>query len=122
LFISPPTLSQLAAISVFDCFNELDANVARYAENRNILMQELPKAGLEELAPSDGAFYVYADVARFTNDSNAFCKKILAETGVAITPGLDFDAVRGSQFVRLSFAGATADISEAARRLGKFLK
>ena len=122
LFISPPTLSQLAAISVFDCFDELDANVARYAENRNILMQELPKAGLEELAPSDGAFYVYADVARFTNDSKAFCKKILAETGVAITPGLDFDAVRGSQFVRLSFAGATADISEAARRLGKFLK
>jgi aspartate/methionine/tyrosine aminotransferase len=121
IFISPPTLSQLATISVFDCFDELDANVTRYAENRSILLQELPKAGLDQLAPSDGAFYVYADVTRFTNDSQVFCKKVLAETGVAITPGIDFDTERGSQFVRFSFAGATADMAEAARRLGNFL-
>ncbi len=121
-FISPPTLSQLAAISVFDCFDELDANVARYAENRAILLTELPKAGLDQLAPSDGAFYVYADVTRFTNDSEAFCKKVLAETGVAITPGIDFDTERGSCYVRFSFAGATADMAEAANRLGKFLE
>ncbi|MFP6712780.1 MAG: pyridoxal phosphate-dependent aminotransferase [Rhodospirillales bacterium] len=121
LFISPPTLSQLATISVFDCFDELDKNVARYAENRALLLEKLPKAGLDKLAPSDGAFYVYADVTRFTNDSQAFCKKILSETGVAITPGIDFDTERGSQFVRFSFAGATADMAEAANRLGSFL-
>jgi len=121
IFISPPTLSQLAAISVFDCFEELDANVARYAENRALLLQELPKAGLDQLAPSDGAFYVYADVTRFTNDSQEFCQKVLAETGVAITPGVDFDTERGSQFVRFSYAGATADMAAAADRLGEFL-
>ncbi len=121
LFISPPTLSQLATISVFDCFDELDANVARYAENRALLLEELPKAGLDQLAPSDGAFYIYADVTRFTNDSQAFCQKVLAETGVAITPGVDFDTERGSQFVRFSYAGATADMAAAADRLGEFL-
>ncbi|MBT3989016.1 MAG: pyridoxal phosphate-dependent aminotransferase [Rhodospirillaceae bacterium] len=121
LFISPPTLSQLATISVFDCFDELDANVARYAENRALLLNELPKAGLDRLAPSDGAFYVYADVTRYTNDSQVFCKKVLAETGVAITPGIDFDTERGSQYVRFSFAGATEDMVEAANRLGEFL-
>jgi aspartate/methionine/tyrosine aminotransferase len=121
IFISPPTLSQLATISVFDCFDELDANVTRYAENRSILLKELPKAGIDQLAPSDGAFYIYADVTRFTNDSQVFCKKVLAETGVAITPGIDFDIGRGSQFVRFSFAGATTDMAEAARRLGNFL-
>jgi|TARA_B100000315_G_scaffold260681_1_gene324024 aspartate/methionine/tyrosine aminotransferase len=121
LFISPPTLSQLATISVFDCFEELDANVARYAENRALLLKELPKAGLDQLAPSDGAFYVYADVTRFTNDSQVFCQKVLAETGVAITPGIDFDTERGSQFVRLSFAGSTADMAAAADRLGDYL-
>jgi len=121
IFISPPTLSQLATISVFDCFEELDANVARYAENRALLLQALPKAGLDQLAPSDGAFYVYADVTRFTNDSQVFCQKVLAETGVAITPGVDFDTERGSQFVRFSYAGATADMAAAADRLGEFL-
>lgn len=122
IFISPPTLSQLATVSVFDCLDELDANVARYAENRAVLLTELPKAGLDKLAPSDGAFYVYADVTRFTNDSQVFCKKVLAETGVAISPGIDFDTERGSQYVRFSFAGATADMAEAASRLGNFLK
>ena len=121
LYISPPTLSQLATISVFECFKELDANVARYAENRALLLKELPKAGLDQLAPSDGAFYVYADVTRFTNDSQAFCQKVLAETGVAITPGIDFDTERGSQFVRFSFSGATADMAAATERLGDYL-
>ena len=121
LYISPPTLSQLATISVFECFEELDANVVRYTENRALLLKELPKAGLDQLAPSDGAFYVYADVTRFTNDSQAFCQKVLAETGVAITPGIDFDTERGSQFVRFSFAGATDDMAAATERLGDYL-
>ena len=121
LYISPPTLSQLATISVFECFEELDANVVRYAENRALLLKELPKAGLDQLAPSDGAFYVYADVTRFTNDSQTFCRKVLAETGVAITPGIDFDTKRGSQFVRFSFAGATDDMAAATERLGDYL-
>ena len=118
-FISPPTLSQLAAISIFDCFDELNANVDRYAQNRNILLTELPKAGFEKIAPPEGAFYLYADVSSITNDSKKFCAKILAETGVALTPGIDFDARYGEKFVRFSYAGATADIVEASKRLQK---
>ena len=117
LFISPPTLPQLAALAVFDCRAELDANVRRYRENRELLLVQLPRAGFDHLAPADGAFYIYADVSRLTNDSEAFCRRMLAETGVAATPGIDFDSERGARFVRFSFAGATADMAAAADRL-----
>ena len=117
LFVSPPTLSQQAAVAAFECYDELDANVARYARNRALLLDELPKAGFDALAPADGAFYIYADVSRMTNDSREFCSRMLAETGVATTPGVDFDAARGAAFVRFCFAGATDDMAEAARRL-----
>src|SRR5579863_2967710 len=117
LFISPPALSQHAAMAAFDCREELDANVARYRENRALLLRELPKAGFDRLAPPDGAFYIYADVAHLTNDSDEFCRRILADTGVAMTPGADFDPARGSGTLRISFAGSTETIAEAARRL-----
>lgn len=117
LFISPPALSQHAAIAAFDCRDELDANVARYRENRALLLGELPKAGFDRLAPPDGAFYIYADIAHLTNDSDEFCRRVLAETGVAMTPGLDFDPERGSGTLRISFAGSTETIAEATRRL-----
>ena len=116
-FISPPTLSQIAAVAAFDCRDELDANVAVYAANRKLLLAQLPEAGFDRLASAQGAFYIYADVAHLTNDSHAFCKRMLAETGVAATPGLDFDPSRGNHYVRFSFARATADMAEAARRL-----
>ena len=99
LFISPPTLSQVAAVAAFDCRDELEANVARYAANRELLLEELPKAGFNDLAPADGAFYIYADVGRLTNDSEDICRRILNEAGVAITPGVDFDPWRGNHFL-----------------------
>ena len=117
LFISPPTLSQRAALATFDCYDELDANVARYARNRDLLLEALPKAGFDRLAPADGAFYIYADVSAMTNDSEDFCRRMLQELGVAVTPGIDFDPGRGNAFVRFSFAGSTEDMAEAARRL-----
>jgi aspartate/methionine/tyrosine aminotransferase len=117
LFISPPTLPQIAASAAFDCGDELEANVRRYAENRALLLEQLPRAGFDRLAPADGAFYIYADVSRLTNDSGEFCRRMLADTGVAATPGLDFDVERGHQFIRFSFAGSTADIAAAAARL-----
>jgi len=117
LFISPPTLSQIAAVAAFDCRDELEANVARYAANRAMLLEELPKAGFDALAPADGAFYIYADVGNLTNDSEAFCSRILRETGVAVTPGVDFDPDRGSHFLRFSFAGDTAEIAAGAAAL-----
>ena len=117
LFISPPTLSQIAAGAVFDCIDELDARVAVYKANRDVLLEELPKAGFTRLAPSDGAFYLYADVAELTNDSAEFCRRMLAETGIACTPGMDFDPYQGSRTLRFSFAGSTAEMVEAARRL-----
>jgi len=121
-FISPPTLSQHAAVAAFDCHEELQANVARYAKNREVLLNELPAAGLADLAPADGAFYIYADVTRFTNDSVDFSKRMLAEIGLAATPGVDFDPARGHGSLRFSFAGATEDMVEAASRLKNWLK
>ena len=117
LYISPPTLSQIAAVAALDCSEELDRNVAQYARNRELLLEELPKAGFDSIAPADGAFYLYADVSHMTNDSDAFCRTILAETGVAITPGIDFDPDRGNRFVRFSFAGTTETMAAAAKAL-----
>jgi aspartate/methionine/tyrosine aminotransferase len=116
-FISPPTLSQMAAVAAFDCHHELEANLARYAANRELLLAELPKAGFNDLAPADGAFYIYADVGHLTNDSEEFCRRILNEAGVAITPGVDFDPWRGNRFLRFSFAESTREIAAAADAL-----
>ncbi len=121
LFISPPTLSQYAAIAAFDCHDELRRNVSVYARNRELLLRELPKAGLTRFAPADGAFYLYADVSGLTNDSEAFCRNMLASTGVAATPGVDFDTGLGQRYVRFSFAGAEDTMREAAKRLQDWL-
>ncbi len=117
LFISPPALPQHAALAAFDCTAELEGNRERYAANRARLLEELPKAGFDRLAPSDGAFYLFADVANLTNDSAEFCRRMLVEAGVAATPGVDFDPARGHRYLRFSFAGSTAEIEEAIRRL-----
>jgi aspartate/methionine/tyrosine aminotransferase len=117
LYISPPALSQHAAIAAFDCRAELDANVARYAANRALLLNELPKAGFTRFAPADGAFYLYADIGHLTNDSPEFCRRMLREIGVACTPGVDFDPARGNATLRISFAGSTEAMAEASRRL-----
>ena len=117
LYISPPTLSQIAGVAALDCAEELDRNVAQYARNRELLLEELPKAGFDRIAPADGAFYLYADVSNMTNDSDEFCRTILAKTGVAITPGIDFDPDRGNRFVRFSFAGPTETMAAAAQAL-----
>ncbi len=117
LFISPPAISQHAGIAVFDCRDELDGHVVTYAKNRELLLRELPKAGFDKLASADGAFYIYADVSAMTNDSTLFCQKMLAETGVAATPGTDFDPSRGHQFIRFSFARDTEDMKAAAEKL-----
>ena len=117
LFISPPALAQHAALAAFDASDELEANCRRYAENRTLLLAELPKAGFERFAPADGAFYLYADVSALTNDSRDFCSRMMREIGVACTPGVDFDPRRGHATMRLCFAGTTAEIAEATRRL-----
>ena len=122
LFVAPPTLSQLAALAVFDCLDELDDNVARYARNRALLLEQLPRAGFRRIAPPDGAFYLYADVGHLTNDSSEFCRRMLNEIGVAATPGIDFDIARGNQTVRFCYAGSEADTIAAAERLKKWLK
>jgi aspartate/methionine/tyrosine aminotransferase len=116
-FISPPALAQHAAVAAFQCRDELDRNVARYRENRALLLEELPKAGFDRLAPSDGAFYIYADVAHLTNDSQDFCRRMLADIAVAVTPGVDFDPARGHGTLRICYAGSTETMAEAARRL-----
>lgn len=121
-YISAPGISQVAGVAALSAYDELEANVARYAKNREILLNELPKAGFDRLAPADGAFYIYADISRFTNDAAGFCKKMLLEIGIAATPGFDFDRGRGHYFMRFSFAGATERMSEAAKRLKDWTK
>jgi aspartate/methionine/tyrosine aminotransferase len=122
LYISPPYLSQVAALAAFDAAEELEAVKAGYARNRAYLLEELPRLGITEMHPVDGAFYVYADVARFTNDSIGFTKRMLEETGVAATPGLDFDPIEGAHYLRLSFAGSENDCRETVSRLATWLK
>ncbi|HEX7717269.1 MAG TPA: pyridoxal phosphate-dependent aminotransferase, partial [Marmoricola sp.] len=121
--ICPPVLSQYAAIAAFtpESYAELDGHVARYADNRRILLDGLPALGIDRLAPADGAFYVYADVGHLTDDSYAWCLRVLEETGVAMAPGIDFDTRQGRHFVRLSFAGTDAEIREGLDRLGGWL-
>ncbi len=122
LAISAPTLSQIAAQAAFDANDELEAVKAGYRRNRDLLLDGLPALGLDELAPADGAFYLYADVSRFTDDSTRFCRDLLHRAGIAATPGVDFDPHRGSRALRLSYAGAEADMIEALKRLKDFLR
>jgi aspartate/methionine/tyrosine aminotransferase len=122
LAISVPYLSQVAAEAAFAARAELDAVRCAYAKNRAYLLEELPKIGIGEFHPVDGAFYVYADIGRFTNDSAAFCKRMLEEAGIAATPGLDFDRERGHRTMRLSFAGSHDDMREAVSRLADWLR
>lgn len=121
LFISAPHVAQVAAEAAFDCREELEANVARYRRSRAGLLAALPRAGFDRLSPADGAFYLWADVGHLTNDSVAFCQRMLAEAGIAATPGVDFDRDRGSRFLRFSYCGPEADMAEAPRRLAAWL-
>lgn len=121
MFICPPHASQIAALAALDCVDELEANRNTYAENRRLMLDGLPKAGFTKIAPPDGAFYVYADVSDLTQDSLSFAQDILQKAGVAVTPGLDFDPVRGHQTLRFSYARATADIAEGLARLQRYM-
>jgi aspartate/methionine/tyrosine aminotransferase len=121
MYISAATINQFGAIAAFDCYDELDAHIPRYEENRDILYRGLSAEFLGNYAPSDGAFYLYADVSALTNDSIAFAERILTDTGVAITPGVDFDAVDGLSHMRLSYAGSTQDMKKAIQRLNEWL-
>jgi aspartate/methionine/tyrosine aminotransferase len=121
LAISVPTLSQIAAEAAFDGRAEMEAVKHGYEENRRILLDGLPKAGFDKFLPVDGAFYLYADVSRFSDDSFAFAKRMLEETHVAATPGVDFDPLRGKSFIRFCYAGSAAEMHEAVERIGRWL-
>ncbi|MEO9525850.1 aminotransferase class I/II-fold pyridoxal phosphate-dependent enzyme [Roseibium sp.] len=121
LYISPPELSQIAATAALGSVQELEAVKAVYAANRDLLLGGLPGIGLDRLLPVDGAFYIYADISRFSTDSLAFARQMLHEAGVAATPGVDFDPVHGHDYLRFSFAGAHDDMKEALGRLAEFL-
>jgi aspartate/methionine/tyrosine aminotransferase len=122
MFICAPHVSQVAALAAMDAADELEANMAVYRENRRLMLEGLPKAGFTQFAPPDGAFYVYVDVSAYTEDSRAFAADILEHAGVAVTPGLDFDPVRGHSTLRFSYARSSADISEGLARLQTFMR
>lgn len=117
LFISAPTLSQIAAVAAFDAKDELEQNIVNYTKNRDVLRNALPELGFKKLAPSDGGFYVYADISDLTDDSKSFCQKMLNETGVAATPGLDFDPFNGHRTMRFSYAAGHEEILGAIQAL-----
>ena len=122
LAISVPLLSQVAAQAAFEGREEMEAVKHGYEENRRILTQGLPKAGLDKFLPVDGAFYLYADISRFSNDSLDFAKRMLEQAHVAATPGIDFDPIHGKDFLRFCYAGSAAEMHEAMARIGKWLK
>ncbi len=117
MFLTAPSLSQHAGLAAMDCREELDGHLEVYRHNRDLLLGTLPSLGLSSIAPPDGAFYIYVDVGHLTDDSLAFCKRLLRETGVATSPGLDFDPVDGRRFMRFSFAVATRQVEAALERL-----
>lgn len=121
LFICAPHASQVAALAAMDCDDELQANLDVYRANRALMLTGLPAAGFTRIAPPDGAFYVYADVSDLTDDSLSFASELLENAGVAVTPGVDFDPVRGARTLRFSYAGSTADIQEGLRRLADYM-
>ncbi len=121
MFICAPHAAQRLALHAMDCPGQLQANLAVYAANRALMIEELPKAGFAKFAPPDGAFYVYVDVSDHTDDSRAFAAEVLEGAGVAVTPGLDFDPVQGHRWLRLSYARSTADIAEGLARLQRFM-
>ena len=122
LYISPPAISQVAALGAFDGMEELEAIKAGYARNRAMLLEELPCAGFTTILPADGAFYLYADVSRFAPDSEALAKAMLREIGVAVTPGIDFDPVHGRNYLRFSYAGPEPAMREAAHRITAWMR
>jgi aspartate/methionine/tyrosine aminotransferase len=117
LFLTPPSLSQHAALAAMDCKKELEGHVEVYRANRQLLLDALPLLGLRSIAPPDGAFYIWADIGHLTNDSLAFCERLLRDTGVATAPGVDFDPVDGTRFIRFSFAVSTPEVREALERI-----
>jgi aspartate/methionine/tyrosine aminotransferase len=121
LAISVPTLSQIAAEAAFDGRPELERIKHGYEDNRRTLLEGLPRAGLDSFLPVDGAFYLYADISRFSTDSFAFATRMLEEAGVAATPGVDFDPLNGRKFLRLCYAGAQPEMREAVERIGNWL-
>lgn len=121
LALCPPALSQHAATRAFEAYPELDARAARYRANRDLLVAGMTSLGLTRFAPADGAFYLYADVSAITDDSAALCARALAEAGVAMAPGADFDTVDGHRWVRMSFAGATTEVTGAVGALSDWL-
>jgi aspartate/methionine/tyrosine aminotransferase len=122
--ICPPALAQHAALAAFtpEAYDECDGHVARYAGNRAALLDGLRALGLDRVAPADGAFYVYADIGHLSDDSMSWARRLLAETGVAVAPGVDFDTEAGHSFVRMSFAGQQTEIVEALERLERWIR
>jgi len=122
MFICPPHASQIAALAAMDCDEELQANLKVYAANRAMMLECLPRAGFDRIAPPDGAFYVYADVSQIADDAHALSRDILDKAGVSVTPGLDFDRARGAGTLRFSYARSTADIAEGLSRLEDYMR
>ena len=122
MFICAPHASQVVALAAMECREELAAYQAVYQKNRRLMIEGLPKAGFDRIAPPDGAFYIYADISHLTSDSLSFAREILQEAGVAVTPGLDFDTQRGAGSLRFSYAGSSEDIQEGLHRLTQFMQ
>ena len=121
MFICPPHASQVAALAAMACDDELQSNVDVYKANRALMLKGLPAAGFTRIAPPDGAFYIYVDVSELTSDARVFAAEILAEAGVAVTPGVDFDKARGHGTLRFSYARSSEDIAEGLKRLKGFM-
>lgn len=122
MFICPPHISQIAALAALECRTETTRNMKVYAENRQLMLKGLPESGFFKITPPEGAFYIYADISEFRVDSQDFARQVLAEVGVAITPGVDFDPQRGGQTVRFSYAQSTSEVTEGLRRLKAFMQ
>ena len=121
MFICAPHVSQVAAIGALDSREELELNLKSYKKNRELLLRGLLDAGFTKISSADGAFYIYAEISDFSNNSKEFAESMLKKAGVAITPGLDFDPFRGQKYVRFSYARSSEEIQEGVNRIIRFI-
>ena len=123
LFLAPPTPAQYAALGAFtpEVMAILEERRQILERRRDYLLTALPELGFKIHVVPEGAFYVYADASQFTQDSLAFCSRVLRETGVAITPGIDFGDHRAREHVRFAFTTELSRLKEAMARLADWL-
>ena len=124
LYISVSDVAQQAAMKAFEpqTLQLLESNRAKFQEQRDFLLPALRELGFDIPVEPQGAFYIYANCRRFTDDSFGFCRDLLEDAGVAVAPGIDFGQHRAAEHVRISYPKPVPVLQDGVRRIREYLK